>query len=210
QDNGAQTYVWSDRFELRLESWFEVQYLIVQRIAIALNINLSAERIAQVSSQPDISLDIYDRWLRGQTLLWGFQSEGHQRAGDIFRSIIETVPNFPNAYYGLVQIENTRHLVNPGLLRSPQRLREGMTLAKKAVQLGSLDSRAHLCLAWSYAMTGQYDQASHSYINACELNENDPWTLISSAQGLAFCNQNDKANQLAEHVLLIDLNPSPA
>ena len=89
-------------------------------------------------------------------------------------------------------------------------LKEGLALAKKALQLGPLYSRSHLCLAWSYAMLGQYEQAVYSYLDACNLNENDPWILISCAQGLAFCDQKKRALQLAEQASSLNMNPSPA
>ena len=68
-------YVWSDGFELKLESWFELQRQVVQRIALALNVHLSAERLRRLSEYPDISLGIYDRWLRSQTLIRTFNLE---------------------------------------------------------------------------------------------------------------------------------------
>ena len=210
QESITGAYVWSDRFELRLDSWFAVQHMIVRRIAIALNVNLSAERLAQIASKPDVSLDIYDRWLRAENLTLHFKPETHERASEIFRSIIETTRSFPSAYIGLVELENTRHLVSPGLFRSQETLQHGLALAKKALQLGPLYSRAHLCLAWSYAMTGQYEQAVYSYLDACNLNENDPWILVSCAQGLAFCDQKEHASQLAGQALSLNISPSPA
>ena len=210
QDSSANTYIWSDRFELRLESWFDVQHTIVRRIAMALNVNLSAERLAQIASKPDVSLDIYDRWLRAENLTLYFKPDTHERASEIFRSIITTAPNFPAAYIGLVEVNNTKHLVNPGLFRSPKLLHDGLALAKKAVQLGPLNSRSHLCLAWSYAMTGQYEQAVSSYLDAHSLNENDPWILISCAQGLAFCDEKERAIQFAQQVSSLNVISSPA
>ena len=209
-ENASGIYIWSDRFELSLNTWFLVQNAIVRRMALALNVNLSAQRLMHVSDQPDVSLEIYDRWLRAEALLSSFKGENHQQAALILRSIIESTPGFPDAYFSLVVIENTRHLVNPGLMRSQTQLQEGLTLARTAVQLDPLDSHGHLCLAWSLAMTGQYDQAAHSYAYACNLNENDPWTLISSAHGLASCGKPEQALKLAEQSAALDLQPSPA
>jgi len=209
-ENATGIYIWSDRFELGLNTWFLVQNAIVRRMALALNANLSAERLIRASEQPDVSLEIYDRWLRAEALLGSFKGENHQQAAVILRSIIETTPGFPDAYFSLVVIENTRHLVNPGVIRSLTQLQKGLTLAKTAVQLDPLDSHGHLCLAWSLAMTGQYEQAAYSYAYACNLNENDPWTLISSAHGLASCGQPEQALELAEQSAALDLQPSPA
>jgi hypothetical protein len=37
-------------------------------IASSLNVQLSAERLRRLAGEPDVSLDVYDRWLRGQSL----------------------------------------------------------------------------------------------------------------------------------------------
>ena len=209
-ENATGEYIWSDKFDLRLDSWFLVQHSIVRRMALALNVNLSAERLVRAAGKADVSLEIYDRWLRAEALLGSFKGESHRQAAIILRSIIETTPGFPDAYFSLVVIENTRHLVNPGVLRSLSLLQEGLALAKTAVQLDPLDSHGHLCLAWSLAMIGQYEHAAYSYAYACDLNENDPWTLISSAHGLASCGQQEQALKLANQSASLNLQPSPA
>jgi len=71
-----------------------------------------------------------------------------------------------------------------------------------------MDSRAHLCLAWSQIMAKRYDEAEAPIRLACELNENDPWTLISAAHVLAFCADFEPARDLAAQAL--DLSPLPS
>jgi len=59
-------YVWSDGFELKLDNWFDSQQRVIRRVAMALNVHLSAERLHRMSGRPDISVGVYDRWLRCQ------------------------------------------------------------------------------------------------------------------------------------------------
>ena len=182
-------YVWSDRHNISLEEWFSAQQLIVRRIAVALNVNISAERLTRISGKPDISLDVYDRWLRGQSLSLQWRPEEETRAESIFRTIIGEAPGFAPAYSSLVQIMNSHHHIFPGRFRTREREKEALALAKKSVQLDPLDSKTHLCLAWAQAMNKQFEQAELSYTLAYELNENDPWTMLSSSHGLAFCDK---------------------
>ena len=74
RDNITSQYIWSESFELKLENWFEAQQRIVRRIAISLNVQLPMERLMRLAAEPDISLANYDRWLRGQALIFGLQS----------------------------------------------------------------------------------------------------------------------------------------
>jgi hypothetical protein len=58
-------------------------------------------------------------------------------------------------------------------------------------------------------MLKQFEQAIIFMRLACELNENDPWTLVSSAVCLSLCGQHERAQEIAEHALGLPLAPSP-
>ena len=208
KDGEAGHYVWSDRHNISLEEWFSAQQLIVRRIAMALNVNISAERLSRISGKPDVSLDVYDRWLRGQALSLRWRPEYRPRAEAIFRSIIEEAPGFAPAYSSLVQIMNSNHHVFPGQFRTREREREALSLAKRSVQLDPLDSKTHLCLAWAQAMNSHFEQAELSFNLAYELNENDPWTVLSASHGLAFCDKLDSASKLAGQSIDLGLGSS--
>ena len=202
-------YVWSDRQVVVLERWHALQNRLVRQVAIALNIHLTAERISRLTSFPEISAPLFDRWLYGQHLGAKWQPEEEANAATIFRSIIDSDPDFAPAYSSLVQSENARHLIYPGLLRIPDRAQQALVLAKKAAQLDPLDTKAQLCLAWSHALNGNYELASIGFTAAYELNEAEPWTLVSSAQGLAFCGQLDEAKRIADMSIDLGLTASP-
>ena len=201
-------YVWSDRFDFGFENWFSTQQAVVRRIAVALNVHLSAERLSRFDHSAEIPAHLYDRWLLGQELSFRWRPEAELRADEVFRSIIDEAPDFAPAYASLVQIANSRHLIFPGVLRSAKREKESLSLAKQAVHLDPLDSRTHLCLAWSSALNQQFNQAELSYRLATDLNSNDPWTLVSSSLGLAFCGDLPTARELADHALSLDLGVS--
>jgi tetratricopeptide (TPR) repeat protein len=202
-------YVWSDRFELKVEIWFEMQQRIVRRLAMALNVHLSTERLMRLAGEPDIALDIYDRWLRGQAMLAPVSSLNRRRAAEIFSEIIREAPDFSPAYSSLAQINNADHIAFPGTFRSREKEQQTLELARTAVRLDPMDSRAHLCLAWAQIMAKRYDEAELPIRLACELNENDPWTLTSAAMVLAFCADFERASKLAAQALELAPSPSP-
>ena len=118
--------------------------------------------------------------------------------------------DFAPAYIGLVRLKNSEHLVLPGLDRSEEVQQQALELSKVAVEVDPFDARAHHCFAWSLALGRRFDQAELSFGLALELNENDPWTLISSALGTAYCGKHREALELADQALRIDPNPSRA
>ena len=208
RDDTTGIYVWSESFRLGLGNWFETQQRIIRRIATALNVQLSTERLMRLAGEPDVSLDLHDRWLRGQNLMTKFDPESWRRAVAIFRDAIRENPAFSSCYSSLVQMNNIEHFVHPGLFRDLGKARATLEFAKTAVQLDPVDSRAHLCFGWSYVMACRETEAAPHMELACELNDNDPWTLLSSAHYDAFCGSIEQARLRAEQSLA--LSPAPS
>ncbi|HTA99202.1 MAG TPA: BTAD domain-containing putative transcriptional regulator [Bradyrhizobium sp.] len=208
KDDTMGIYVWSESFRLSLNNWFEAQQRIIRRIAMSLNVQLSAERLMRLAGEPDVSLDMHDRWLRGQSLLFKFDAESWQRAVTIFRDAIRENPTFSPCYSSLVQMNNIAHFVHPGSFRDLGNAKATLELAKRAVQLDPVDSRAHLCCGWSYAMALREAEAAPHMELACELNDNDPWTLLSVALYCACCGSTEQARLRADQSLA--LSPAPS
>jgi DNA-binding SARP family transcriptional activator len=208
RDDTTGVYVWGESCRLGLDNWFETQQRIIRRIATTLNVQLSAERLTRLAGEPDVSLDVYDRWLRGQSLHFKYDAESWQRGVTIFRDAIRENPTFSPCYSSLVQMNNVEHFVHPGLFRDPAKATATLELAKHAVELDPVDSRAHLCYGWSNAMAHRQIEAAFHMELACELNDNDPWTLLSSALYCAFSGSIEQAQLRAEQSLA--LSPSPS
>jgi DNA-binding SARP family transcriptional activator/TolB-like protein len=208
RDDATGIYVWSESFRLNLDNWFEAQQRIIRRIATSLNVQLSAERLMRLAGEPDVSLDIHDRWLRGQSLMARFDPESWQRAVTIFRDAIRENPTFSPCYSSLVQMNNIERFVHPGFLRDLDKAKATLALAKTAVQLDPVDSRAHLCLGWSNVMALREAEAAPHMELACELNDNDPWTLLSNAAYCGFCGSTEQARLRADQSLALSPVPS--
>ena len=201
-------YIWSERFELALNGWFEVQQRIVRRIAMTLNVQLSAERLARLSHEPDVSLPVYDKWLRGQAMVARFDPDVWGRAGQLFAEAAAEAPNFSLAFSSQAEMNNTIHIAHPGVLRDPRKTAGTLEIARRAVEVDPTDSRAQLCLGWSYAMAKLFPQAAIHMELAGGLNPNDSWTLMSTALFNAFYGECDRALDLARQSLQMSLSPT--
>jgi DNA-binding SARP family transcriptional activator len=208
RDDTMGIYVWSESFRLGLGNWFETQQRIIRRIATSLNVQLSTERLMRLAGEPDVSLDLHDRWLRGQNLIAKFDQESWQRAVAIFRDSIRESPAFSPFYSSLVQMNNIEHLVHPGVFRNRDKAKATLELAKKSVELDPVDSRAHLCCGWSHTFALREAEAAPHMDLACELNDNDPWTLLSGAHFCAFCGSIEQAQLRSSQSLALSLAPS--
>jgi DNA-binding SARP family transcriptional activator/TolB-like protein len=201
-------YIWTDGFELELTNWFDSQVRVVRRIAMALNVHLSVERLRRFSERPDISLGVYDKWLRCQTLVRTFDPQHWKRLASQFAEIIAAAPGFVPAYCGLADLHTIEHIAHPGILRARDREQKALELAREAVQLDPSDMHAHRCLAWAHAMAKQYGQAELHIQVACDLNPSDSWTAISAALLFAFCGKIEQASVLGHSALDLTLAPS--
>ncbi|HBK05887.1 MAG TPA: hypothetical protein DDZ81_08470 [Acetobacteraceae bacterium] len=210
QERPSELAIWGERFELSLDRWFEVQQRIVRRIAATLNVQLSTERLVRLSHMPDVSLESYDIWLRGQWVIRHFAATEWNRAVEMFAQGIEQAPAFSPLYSSLAQMNNAVHFVQPGMFRDPIKVARTLSLAQKAVALDPRDSRAELCLGWAFAMSRRYTVAKIHMDLACELNGNDAWTLISAAMFHAFCGDEVRAKELSDLAIEMTLSPTPA
>ncbi len=203
-------FVWSENFERPIQQWTGLQNEIVRRIAIALNVRLSADRVGHLSASDDAPLEAYDQWLLGHELMLENTPDAWSRADTLFEDLVERYPKFARGYSGRAVIENTRHFTFPGIFSTGETRKNGLYLARRAVQLDPLDSRSQLCLGWSCAMNGQFKRAELAFELAHQNNENDPWAMVSSAVGLAFCDRKEQSVELSNRALAIDIYPSAA
>ena len=195
-DRASGFSIWTDRVQVSLDSWFDLQQKIIRQIAVSLNIHLSKERLNRLASGTDGQRAVYDHWLRGQEIINKFSPEHWDQAKQICDEMIAQAPDFSPAFSTLVQMNNSVHISHPGLRRDPVLAARTQALARKAVELDSVDSRAQLCLGWSFAMAKQYRPAAVHVGLAVDLNPNDPWTLVSSALFNAFVGDGERAEAL--------------
>ncbi|MCP4097945.1 MAG: hypothetical protein GY748_17070 [Planctomycetaceae bacterium] len=202
-------YIWSRSSEIEKSNWFSVKQKIIRSIAQALDVQISGERLAQCSRANVAEIDIHDRWLQANNLLFFWEAEKEKQAEEILRKIITDNPDYAPANAGLAQVLNSRHLVYPGTMRDKRRESEALQLARKAAQIAPMDNRTQLTLAWSYLLNGFYEQAELYYQAAVKRNSIDPWTLCSAAQGLSYCGQHEIALELADSAVDFEFGIEP-
>lgn len=192
---GTGEVLWSEAYSDPLITIGREQPNIVRRLSVALNVHLSSYRLNRRAAGLETQ-DQYDRWLEAQDLITQFKPEGWRRAEKLLDDLIMDHPEFSRAYSSRASIENMRHISFPGLYSSPGLHSRALKLATRAIELDPMDSRGQLAMGWSCAMSRQFDKAELAFELAFQYNENDPWTISSSAVGLAFCNHTDAANSL--------------
>ncbi|RVT91823.1 hypothetical protein EOD42_21145 [Rhodovarius crocodyli] len=210
RDEASRVMVWSDRYTLTLEDWFETRRKIVSNIAVSLLGSIATARLAETNTIPDVSLAAHDKWLRGQKIINMFRPEDWRRAEALFTEAIGEAPAYSPPYSSLAQMDNAVHIAHPGLRRTRAREIQAIQRAEQAVLLDPVDSRAHLCLGWSLSMAKRYDRASTHMNEAVKLNPLDPWTLMAAALFNAYGGEHDNAAELAKESLKLSAAPNAA
>jgi TolB-like protein len=200
--------IWGERFELRLDRWFEAQQRIVRRIAATLNVHVSAERLTRLSHVPDVSLEAYDIWLRSERVISGHNAAEWNKIAETLVRTIEREPGFSPLYSSLSRMNNVIHFMQPGRFRDECHTQRTLALAQRAVALDPRDSRAQLCYGWALAFCCRHSEAELHMSIACELNSNDPHTLMSSAMFHGFKGDTELAVKQATQSMEMTLVPT--
>lgn len=199
--------VWADRFDAALSGWPIARSRVVHRMAAALKLAISADRVRRLLGKSETPLTTYDRWLKGMALTWQWRPEAATRAEELFRDAIAVEPTSPYGYAGLANLFNLRHLVRPGLWRAPDIAADSFEFARHAVELDPHDPRCRLIFAWSALMAGHFQRGELELEAATTLNECDSANLISAGLAYAFAGRHADASRLVANALA--LNPFP-
>lgn len=194
---------WSSSYSISASDWRRVQSQVVGRIAAALEVYISADRLAQSLSAAPTNTADYDGWLRGESLLLRWTPQADAEAKDIFTEIISRSPDFAPAHASLASIHNVRHILFPGSSFSSKDAKAARINASLAVELDPMDARNHLALAWSAALTGGFDEAAVHLDLASSLNPYSPTTTISAAMGYAFLGDHLRADHLLDGAIAL-------
>lgn len=202
--------IWSERAVATLEGMPALHRSALRNLAVALNVHLSTPRLQTAREASTPMGRRYELWMQAQALMGEWRAETDSRAEEILRDLVATTPNFAPALVALAQVLHARPIVFPGQRRQPAHLEESLALTSRAVNLDPLDSRTHLCRAWSHAIAGTHAAALSHLDLALDLNENDPWTIISAGLGFAFAGETLRARELVEQASALGMRYSRA
>ena len=183
------------------------QEAIVRGICGALNVYVSENQMQRMKIKDPHSQSAIEKWLHGQHLLGVWQPDTDLQAERLFLEGIHAAPEHAPLHASLADVYNSRHIVFPGVSRSPKLENKAMQLARRAVALDPLDPRSHVTLGWSLALAAKPTQAVYSFLRGHELNPADSHIAMSAAHGLAICGDSHRADQLKS--IAFSCHPSP-
>jgi serine/threonine protein kinase/Flp pilus assembly protein TadD len=182
--------LWSDTYEKKLESVFAIQSDVAEKIANALQVELSPEEKERLAKKPTENLTAYDYYLRGREYYARYRKQDNERAIELFNKALEFDSDFALAYSGLGDsyAQRTGRFGFPGTW-----LDESIKVSQKAIALNPDLSEAYKALGLAYLFKGWYRKSIEANLKAIELNPNNNQAIANIGWGYFNRGEFDKA-----------------
>src|SRR5881409_3624275 len=205
------SHVWADTFDRKLTDIFSVESEVSQKIAAALQANLSPNESHVLAAVRTPDTEAYDLFLRGEYEIRQAQSnesaETYDRADAFYRQALARDPNFAEAAAALARGRLARHwFVSP---LEPAELEEVKSLIDRALALAPNSPQAHLALGlFFYWGHRQYQMALTEFNRTLELQPNS--ALARTYCAWVYRRRGEWERSLAEFQRAQELDPRDA
>ena len=181
-DSSDGRIVWAERYDAPMDTIFEIQDEIVERVVSAISTQIDSVLLAAARKKPITSLAAYDCWLRGMSQMRLATPEADKEARRIFKQALEIDPNYSRAYAGI-----SLSFFNDWSCQLWEQYEEtgrrAYDYALAASRLDDTDHVVQMILGRILLYRHMYDQAEQHLDKSLNLNANDADTLSS----IAYC-----------------------
>ncbi|MGH7555574.1 MAG: tetratricopeptide repeat protein [Longimicrobiales bacterium] len=167
-DARSDEQLWADTYDRDLRDIFAIQSDISQRIARALQTQLSTDDRARLERRPTEDLKAYDLYMRGRYFWNKRSSEGLQRAAEFFQQAIARDSSFALAFAGLADV----YAILPSYQRQPpsDEHARARAAATRALAIDPQLGEAHAALGYVSWYEWDWDTADREFRQAIDFN----------------------------------------
>ena len=169
-DAAEQSQLWTDTYDGELSDIFAVQSRIAERIAAALQVELSPEQRAVIGRRPTENLDAYNFYLKGRDFFVRFNKESNDNAIRLFERALELDADFALARAWLASAYAQRVVTYADEARW---LDEAIAEAQAALAVDPELGEANAALAEAYVGKGWMTKALEEARLAVERSPHD-------------------------------------
>jgi len=203
-DTDNRKIIWAEHFDAPLDSIFEIQNSIVERVVFTISSEVNNNLLTAAREKPVTSLEAYDCWLRGMDCLRHGTLEADNQAREFFNQAISIDPDYAKAYAGLsLSHFNEWSCQLWNLWETSEE--SAYNYAVKAFQLDEGDHLVQMILGRIYLYRRQFEEAQYHIERSLKLNSNDADNLVQLATCMAFLGQGKEGEKLFEKAMR--LNP---
>jgi TolB-like protein/Tfp pilus assembly protein PilF len=180
-------HLWSERYDrdLSVESLLDVQSDIAQRVAHALQAELTPAERSRIEARPTDNLQAYNLCLLGQYHWNKFAQEDVEKAIGYFEQAIASDPHYALAHARLADSYLTLAVL--GFAEPSETMRRAEELGRRALELDDELSEAYAALGMiKHTFDYEHAQAESMLRRAIELSPSN--ALAHTRLGLLLCN----------------------
>jgi TolB-like protein len=189
--------LWSETYDLQLESIFDVQEEMATQITATIEPELSKVEQKLATRKAPSSLDAWDCYQRGLWNLWRFTAPGFDQAETYFHRALAADPKFARGLGALSYVNVQRAFVDDPKDR-PARLELALRQARHAVLLDDLDCFCHCVLGRALCLTHRNDEALAALDLSLELNPSFAQGYFAQGFNLLWYGQENQAEALLD------------
>lgn len=203
-DAESSVYLWSEKFDRKLQSLFDVQDEITLQIIDKLSIKLTQQEQQRTARRYTNSIEAYDDFLKAQALYIHHIPEDNKLARELYQQAILRDETFARAYSSLALTYIAEHRYGWNKT-TDNLLDQALKLATKGVTLDKELPQAYWVLAYAHLFRHEYKLAASAASHSIELEPNYADSYISLAISKMHSGKASEALNLVKKAIL--LNP---
>ena len=165
--------MWSGTFDEKFTDVFQVEDAIAEKVAAALQLQLSDEDRQRLTKRYTQNAEAYQLYLKGRFYWNKYTEEGWRKSIEFFKEAAAVDPNYALAYAGIA--DSYSLLGEMGVLVPKEAFPQARSYAEKALKLDDKLSEAHLSLGIVKLFYDWNPPAAEPELaRARELNPSDP------------------------------------
>jgi TolB-like protein len=197
--------MWSGTFDEKFTDVFQVEDVIADKVAAALQLRLSDEDRQRLTKRYTENTEAYQLYLKGRFYWNKYTEEGWRKSIEFFKQAAAQDPNYALAYAGIA--DSYSLLGEVGTVAPKEIFPQARSYAEKALKLDDNLSEAHLSLGMVKLFYDWNPPAAEPELaRARELNPSDPQVHHFYGHYLEFVGRYEEAT--AEIKRGVDLDPT--
>jgi len=200
----TEEHIWADRYDRKIDSIFEIQDEVSNKIVSALEVKLTGIEEKRLGYAGTNNVEAHDIKFRGEEQFYLFTLESINNAIELFSQAIKLDPSYAQAYAWKSKGLLYKFIISSYVSKDDV-FELALALARKAVELDDLYPASHASLAWALMWSRQIDDAIIEAEKAVELDPNYAEGYLWQSRILSSAGRGTEALESIEKA--IRLNP---
>jgi adenylate cyclase len=158
-------YLWSERYDRKLEDVFTIQEDIAGNVAIALR-GVLTRKEKEALRRPETGIEAYEFFLKGRHYL---QQIALPEAQEMFEKAMDLDKSYAPAFAGLAEVHAWLYQWQGG---NPENLKAADHYSQKALELAPNLAESHTSRGFFFSLAYRYQEAEKEFEDAIRLNSN--------------------------------------